>query len=197
MKKYIEQLLADLAAATQNLPPTPNYKVLYPDHPAHDFDLEYIVAWECAPLEPMSDIYGIAADAFPSEDKLTDEQVAEVSNAILLLWHTYNHDVVIPEVVPYRLLYKILVDAWQNHETQFLPPGMGHSTTDFCTYYPETCPWGEYCTCIEMTAEFEKEHEDFERRLNTGEFKGIEPPITDYISFCNYKSGYKGGDLPF
>ena len=47
MKKYIEQLLADLAAATHNLPPTPNYKVLYPDHPAHDFGLEYIVAWEC------------------------------------------------------------------------------------------------------------------------------------------------------
>lgn len=43
MKNYIEQLLTDMKKAEQNLPSRPNYKVLYPDHPAHDYGLEHIV----------------------------------------------------------------------------------------------------------------------------------------------------------
>ena len=197
MKKYIEQLLADLAAATQNLPPKPNYKVLYPDHPAHDFGLEYIVAWECTPFQPMTELFGIAANAFPSEDKLTDEQVEKVVDAILLVWHTYNNEVIIPEDVPNRLLYTVLVHAWGNKRTQFVPLDMGRITVDCCTSEIESCPWGEFCSCIELAAELNKEHEDFERRLNAGEFKGIEPPITDYMSFYNYIHREEGGDLPF
>jgi hypothetical protein len=35
--KYVTQLLGDLAVAKGNVPPKPNVKLLYPDHPALSF----------------------------------------------------------------------------------------------------------------------------------------------------------------
>ncbi len=198
MKNYVSQLLADMKSAAKNLPSTPNYKDLYPDHPAHDFGLEYIVAWECTPFEPMSDIYGIKAEAFPPDDKLTDEEVAELNDGILQLWLAYNTDADIPDNAPPRLLYKVLRDAWANEEIQFFSPEMGgFSTMEFCDVEPESCRWGAFCKCIESAKEFEKEHEEFQKRYDAGEFDDVQPPITSYMGYYNHIHGGNEGDLPF
>ncbi len=196
MKKYITQLLADLKSAEKNIPPTPNYKVLYPDHPAHDYDLEHIVAWECTPFQTMSELFGIESDAFPPEDKLTDRQVSCLTKGIRSLWLAFGSDVAVPKGTPRRRLYNILIDAWRNEPMQYIPNDGGFSTFEFCNANPETCKWGEYCGCIEMAKQWEKDYEDFNKRFEAGEFDNIEPyvPSSDNNPSDNK---WEEGDLPF
>ena len=197
MKKYIEQLLADLAAAEKTVPSPPNYKALYPDHPAHDYGLEHIVAWECTPFQPMSELFGIAADAFPPADKLTDRQVAALTKGILSLWLAFGTGVDIPKRTPKRTLYNVITDAWRNEPMQYIPNDGGFSTFEFCSLEPETCKWGASCSCIEKAKEWQLDYEDYKRRLDAGEIEDIElytPPPFD--SNKVYKE-WEEGDLPF
>ena len=196
MKKYTAQLVADLKSAEKNIPPTPNYKVLYPDHPAHDYDLEHIVAWECTPFQSMSELFGIESDAFPPDNKLTDRQVSALTKGIRSLWLAFGSDVSVPKGTPKRKLYNVLIDAWRNEPMQYIPNDGGFSTFEFCNTDPETCKWGEYCGCIELAKQWEKDYEDFNKRYKAGEFDNIEPykPSSDNNSSHNK---WEEGDLPF
>jgi hypothetical protein len=146
MQKYVTQLLEDLAAAKGNLPPKPNVRVLYPDHPALDFGLDYIAEWECAPSVRMNDLFGIDAVVFPDANKLSDEQLSQLIEAILELWATFHFEAVIPDETPLNLVYSALVKKWREDPVQYVSEGV--SGLEFCHYEPTECPWGmEHCSC--------------------------------------------------
>lgn len=147
MQTYISQLLEDLELATQKTIPIPDYTLLNPNHPAVEYGLDYIVAWECAPQESMSSAFGISSEAFPPPEMLTEEQAEKVCTAILKLWEANRIIADLPKTLPAStIVYGVLRDRWQGEGIQLLPEG--HLHLEFCYYEPEHCPWGmDFCMC--------------------------------------------------
>jgi hypothetical protein len=147
MQNYISQLLNDLAAAKNNpRPGTVDYALLYPDHPAYAYGLDYIVAWEMAPQYKMDDLFGIKAEQLPPADKLTDEQAAQLIKAILELWVVFNLVVDSDRDAPPLVFYNVLVDYWATTRVEY--DTEKKYEIDLCSYNTDLCIWGSaYCTC--------------------------------------------------
>ncbi len=148
MEKYINQLLDDLAKAAEKPLQCPDYSKIYPNHPANDYKgLEYIIAWEMAPQEPLSKLFDIDATAFPPPEQLTEAQAEKLIEAILHLWEVNNVYPILPERLPSSfIVYKELVRCWAEQGIAIMPEGS--TEIRFCHYIAEECPWGmEYCTC--------------------------------------------------
>jgi hypothetical protein len=186
MQNYISQLLTDMKAAEQNLPTNVDYSLLHPEHPAADYGLNFLVEYEMSPRHSMDDLFGIKAEQLPPDDKLTDEQVKQLTDAILELWAAYNIVADFPEVVPLRTLYNVLKDYWTNETTQYVSEGRIH--LEFCHYVPEECPWGsDYCTCKEFANEDAKEFTPIDDavwqkgivRNDAGGFSWVNPELLD------------------
>lgn len=146
MEKYINQLLADLEVAKQNVPLPIDYEILYPDHPAVEYGLPHLVAFDLQ-ATPLSQLLGINFEQLPPVEKLTDEQAEKLNKGILELWKVFNLSADIPSVnIPSRLIYKALRDYWSRGHIQYMPIGTWH--IEFCNYEPSQCPWGKaYCVC--------------------------------------------------
>ena len=100
---------------------------------------------EETPRCTMFDHFGFEPEQFPPADKLTDEQLAELTEAILRLWAAHNFGATLPEKVPARVTYPLLIARMDE-------PAMlaehGHIGIEFCHYEPEECPFGaEWCGC--------------------------------------------------
>lgn len=147
MQTYLSQLLEDLELASQKPIEIPDYTLLNPNHPAVEYGLDYIVAWECAPDLPMSEAFGFPAEAFPPPEQLTEEQAAQLNTAILKLWEVNNIIADLPEVLPaQQVVYGEFRKKWQESTIQLLPEG--HLHLEFCYYVQNECPWGmDFCTC--------------------------------------------------
>ena len=91
--------------------------------------------------------FGLRQELFPSADKLTDEQLDKLSDAILRLWATYNYTAIFPEKTPARIIYPLLILRMHEPTLLFEHGNMG---IEFCEYDPQTCPFGEYCTCKDL-----------------------------------------------
>jgi hypothetical protein len=157
MQNYVTQLLSDMETAKKQLPTIPNPKIMYPDHPSHDYDLSYIAEWEMAPRHAMNDLFGIKVEQFPPEEKLSAEQVEQLTTGILELWASYRILADFPEIVPLRTLYTVLLKRWAEKPTQFISQGNIH--LEFCHYEPAECPWGmDFCTCKEFANDYDKEN---------------------------------------
>jgi len=148
MEKYVVQLLEELEKLKGNKPEKPNVHILYPDHPALDYGLDYIAEWECAPLVSMSELLGFAQDNLPVVEKLTEKQAAVISDKILDVWQEFNFYADFPDGLPELTKYKILRKRW-GEDVQYVSEGMMHF--EFCDYEPENCPFGiEYCSCKDI-----------------------------------------------
>lgn len=147
MQNYISQLCEDLELASQKPVEIPDYKLLNPNHPAVDYGLDYIVAWECAPDTPIHEAFGFPVEAFPPPEQLTEAQATQLNEAILKLWEANNVIADLPTRLPSQLvLYKELRLKWQDSTVRLLPDGEMH--LDFCYYVEGECPWGmDFCTC--------------------------------------------------
>jgi len=150
MQTYITQLIEDLTYRTNNPVAPPDYKLLHPNHhalePQYGGMLDYIVSWECAVDEPMAKVFGIAPEAFPPPEQLTEAQATQVNEAILALWAAHRIIADYPSEVPALVLYRVLRNSWAEDGVQLITGGSMHK--EFCNYYPEECPWGtEFCAC--------------------------------------------------
>ncbi len=151
MKKYIQFLLQDLENAKSIIPPKPNYKLLYPDHPAFQFGLDYIVEWEMSPEIPMENLFEINVDQFPKSELLTTEQLEQVIEAIIELWEAHRIDANMPESIPPEIMYNVIINQWSE---PFAYVQEGFMSLDFCNYRHGQCPFGnEYCDCNNGKAE--------------------------------------------
>lgn len=157
MQTYIKQLLTDLQAAQTRQPVKPDYKVLYPDHPANDpmykGVMDYMIEWENAPEWKMDDLFEIKGEAFPPAEKLSEAQAEQLVHQILELWSSFNLQAEVwDDDIPIKLVYTVLVNFWKTETVQYVSVGTLH--LEFCSYELESCPWGEqYCSCKEFENE--------------------------------------------
>ncbi len=151
MQTYIPQLLYDLEAAKEYERPTePDYKILYPDHPAADpqyeGELDHIIAWEKGKRYSAEALFGIPHAAFPPAKQLVEGQIIDLNAAILSLWRFYRIELSYPENGNPTVLYNYLVQEWGEGKFPLMPEN-GICCKETCDYNPEVCIWGEACTC--------------------------------------------------
>jgi len=166
MQTYINQLVEDLNEKAQTKIEAPNYKVLFPDHPAIDYDLDGVVAYLCSTPLSFSSTFDTQDEVFPPAEKLTNEQAQQLCDAILNLWQVNNLQVYLPDDVniPVKNLYNQLITYWKEDGIKLMPNNGGNITLDFCTYYAESCPWGsENCTCEDNFRKMSEEMEEFKK----------------------------------
>jgi hypothetical protein len=148
MQKYVDQLIEDLEKAKGNKPDKPNVNILYPDHPALDYGLDYIAEWECTPRIPMAELTGLDQDNFPPADKLTETQMEAICDKILQVWQEFNLYADFPEGLPAITKYQLLRKRW-GEDVQYISEGNCH--LEFCEYDHQNCPFGiDYCQCKDL-----------------------------------------------
>ena len=144
MQKYVEQLTADILAAQANVPAKPYYEA-----PPHMEGLEYIMEWENNPEKPMSEWFKLESCLFPPPEKLTDQQMQQLTDAILDLWAVFGFEALFPDELPVLYQYQQLVKVL-DEDTQWSSEGVSTHWC-WCNIDPETCPFPEeYCTCKDI-----------------------------------------------
>lgn len=166
MHNYLAHLIADLRQAAKNLPTKPYYEI-----PPEAEDIEYVIEWENAEPKPMHEWFGITKENFPPPEKLTDEQLELMVGEILKLWEAYNFEADLPENLPAKIAYKVLVDYFDKPVTWI---SQGTSHIEFCDYEPENCPFPEeFCKCTDFDDDFDMSTE------NAGEIAILNREIED------------------
>ncbi len=108
---------------------------------------------------------GLSKIQFPPPERLSFEQMNQISNAMDRLMFSFHLRAALPDVIPVVMAYQTFVNVL---EKEVMMMDFGMITIEFCDYEWKQCPWGvAYCTCIDFLEEAEKE-----------EFKQtIKPPI--------------------
>ncbi|GHT34302.1 hypothetical protein FACS189434_10210 [Bacteroidia bacterium] len=91
MKRYVEQLVEILQEAYSNKP-QPRYMELPEEMECLRGIIELEKSIDEGEEYTMENIFGVPQNYFPPEDRLTDEQVKTLLNAILELWHVFHYE---------------------------------------------------------------------------------------------------------
>ncbi len=142
MERYIEQLLADIAHATEN--------VSWPYVKKESYDLhDWISPKEeerTAPVYQLEEWTGIRKEQLPPVEKLTHDQVACLLAALNKMLDAYNWSVVFQTEVPASIQYTAIRDyfdqpakakQWHMGFFEHCRPGTEHGK----------CALGEHCQC--------------------------------------------------
>lgn len=163
MDKYINYLLADIAAATAEVPV---YALSGFDHEEEDFlTLEEEV--ETAPRRQLATHLGIKVEWFPPVERLSEPQMQRVLTALMDATISANFIINFPEELPISLRYKVMRDQLAK-EVPILTQNTWQ--IDFCDYEPKTCVFGsEYCQCQLYERWLNRLQENEEERQNEAE----------------------------
>lgn len=143
MQKYIDQLLEDILAAhrPEGAEPSQNETFSMEKH------FEEVERWlENDPEHTFTYYCGLQPEQFPPAERLTDEQLDAVYKAYGQLLFSWNLDADIPESLPLRKAYPLLIGTLQ-HKVDIVNDGF--MTIEFCTYDPPSCPFEKGCRCKE------------------------------------------------
>ena len=140
MEKYLNYLLTDIAAAAANVP------IL--TYEGSDEGPSFIPLDEeerMARREILGDWIGLRQELFPPANRLSDEQIARLLEAVSQCLDVYNFIPHFPAGFPARRRYEVLV-AQLGKEVPILMHNAWQ--IDFCDYEPRSCPFGEsFCQC--------------------------------------------------
>ena len=141
MEKYTEQLLADIAYATENVSvPFANRELeLHNWMPEEEEE-------KTAPIRNLEEWTGINMVQLPPHEMLSDAQVMDVLNALKKMLDAYNWCFVLQIVVPERIQYTAMRENF-NQEAKIKQWHMGFF--ELCRQGTEhkKCALGEYCHC--------------------------------------------------
>ncbi len=103
MQTYINQLLADIEYATQNVtrPFATENLELHDWMPDKEED-------ETAPVKELEEWTGIYKEQLPPHERLTDEQVGQLLKALNDMLNAYNWHFVLQITVPERIQYETI-----------------------------------------------------------------------------------------
>ncbi len=148
MERYIQQLIEDLDEAAKNPPSA--YKIEIPPHMEETPDLAELAL---VPFKSIEEWTGIKQEVFPEIWQLEGGQWERLNDAIIKVLDSINVQLVdAPPDLPPEILYEVLTTNW-DYEVQFLPlTGMD---LELCTGDPDTCPFGQFCSCDEEFDEHE------------------------------------------
>lgn len=169
MQNYLQHLIADMRRAARNLPVKPYY-----DIPPEAEGIAYVIEWENAEAKPMQEWFGIAKENFPPAEKLTDEQITLMVDELLRLWEAYRFYPNLPENLPAKIAYKVLVDFLEK-DIAWVSEGEGF--VELCDYDPQTCPFPrEFCWCKDLEDE---EGDQVLRQDNAAEIALLDKEISE------------------
>jgi hypothetical protein len=141
MEKYIEQLLADIAYAAENV----SWPFVEKEMDLHDWISEEDED-KTAPVRNLQEWTGIKQEMLPPEKMLNDEQVQQLLHALNKMLDAYNCSFVLQTKVPERIQYAAIRDnfsqdvkvkTWHMGFFEMCRPRTAH----------DKCALGEYCQC--------------------------------------------------
>ena len=141
MEKYIEQLLSDIADATENV----SLPFIEKELNLEDFITDEEEN-ENAPVRSLEEWTGITREMLPSDEMLNDHQVNSLLIALKKLLDAYNWSFVLQTQVPERIQYatirqnfdqQVKVKRWHMGFFELCGPGTKHSE----------CALSQYCQC--------------------------------------------------
>lgn len=149
MKKYLEQLLEKIAQAQKDVQEPIDPKLSHPDHPAMEYEgMEYMALWESDDCSSSKELFGIEVEELPPSEKLSEEQVTKLFDALILLLNEIGNEFSFPDNMPLNLKYDLLLKEWDKGFKN-LKGGYGFFCHDFCTGNSDGCALGAYCPCLD------------------------------------------------
>jgi hypothetical protein len=145
MHPYIPYLLDDIKRAYRN-----ETSYMYNDSPETiEEQLEQIDRWITGELETHTFGYycGLEVANLPPAVQLDDWDIELVCDAFNKLLDSWNAAISIPDTVPLRLRYTLMISIL---DEEFTPVKFGTVTFDFCSGYAPDCPLKEYCPCLDI-----------------------------------------------
>jgi len=153
MNNYISQLLETLKEVHYNRP-TSHYLEL----PEEMEDLRGVIEMEKSLKEDeqtMESIFGVPQMYFPPEDRLTDEQVRQLTDGIVELWRVFHF---VPDFrkgeFNERQQYTKLIEQWKEH----VPVFRGSNGTWHIEMFDYDRYWDEYEMRYLSEDEFDAKH---------------------------------------
>jgi hypothetical protein len=169
MHPYLSHLIADIEAAQHAQDPNEMPRVQSIEE--HFEEVERWISGE-DPQHTFGYYCGLEAVNFPPADQFTDEEIKLVCNAFEHMLFTWNSGTEFPDKLPPAFRYKLMVNIL---DEGFTPVNSGSMTFDFCSGYAPDCIFKEYCSCLDMWNDFEKEEqEDNDEEMN---YDGDELPF--------------------
>lgn len=154
MKRYIEQLIADIHQASWNLKPPHKLWMESGANPTDEVELEdmsFIEEYIEGEQLPIAEITGIAQEQLPPPEKLNKQQQTLLAEKLEKLLEVFHFKLDFPESFPANLRYPFIWDFWSESH---VPLSFGENHIEFCDYEEEHCPFPGYCnTCQEVAAE--------------------------------------------
>lgn len=142
MNRYLEQLIEDMDLAIANQIAIRSHLDILGEIEVCETEEEIHGNEKTAPL---SKIIGFDKCYFPSEEKLTDDQVTVVYTHLLCVLDNYNFFLDFPDDVDIRTKYVMVLDILDDETTY---SNAKVTILEFCDYNHETCPFGEdLCQC--------------------------------------------------
>jgi len=141
MEKYIQQLLADIVHATENVSSPFVEKELQLHDWISDEDED-----KTAPVRSLEEWTGISKEMLPPAEMLNDEQINQLLDALKKMLDAYNWSFVLQTNVPERIQYAAIRDNF-NQEAKIKRWHMGFF--ELCRLGTEhgKCALGEHCQC--------------------------------------------------
>lgn len=148
MEKYINQLLADINYATENV----SWPFVEKELNLHDW-LPDEEEDRTAPVRNLEDWTGINKIQLPPSEKLTDEQVHNLFTALKNMLDTYNWSWVMQIEAPERIQYDAIRDNF-NQDAKIKRWHMGFFEHCRKGTEHEKCALKKYCQCAFYTELF-------------------------------------------
>ncbi len=141
MENYLNQLLADIEFATENV----SFPFPESDWSTHDW-ISDEEENQTAPVRDLEEWTGMRQEQFPPAEMLTDSQVHHVLSALKKMLDAYNCSFVLQTEMPERIQYaairdnfnqQVKVKRWHMGFFELCKEGTGHGK----------CTLGKYCQC--------------------------------------------------
>lgn len=169
MKKYLQQLHADIEFAIRQAPPMPENGWMprfgeEEDESGFSFN---------RPVK-LSDLFQINPVAFPPENLLSDEQVKNLLNALNRLWKSWKLFWEMPLYLPERKKYTAMVREMKGEPVKWDPENGGEVTicrfeeSSYCPFTPDD----SYCFCRYIDESVRHDIAIWEEHVRS---KGIDP----------------------
>ena len=157
MDRYIKQLVDDINQVISQLPepPSPLWDSVDIYDEGEIEDMSYIESTFYSERFMLSDILQIEADSFPPDDKLNDNQIKLLIDALHALLEYHHFEAAFPDTISERTKYKLLLKAMKTNQPKV---SFGIVGLEFCHYDEENCPVpGECNQCKNLRLEMERE----------------------------------------
>jgi hypothetical protein len=137
MQNYLNHLLSDLRAAKKNAPPAPDFGKTYKEFEKAMLEIEN------APYVEPKNAFGVSYEELPPPEKLTEQQMHQLLEAILDTWDSFGISASLPKKAPIHVQYEVVRDCFADKKQAV--PGMVY---DFCTGWCPGCKLCDYCPTV-------------------------------------------------